>query len=437
MLPRYFSPFLSAYVLVTLLCSVLLPSADGSIEHSLAIGDLAAGALISGVGSLVSGMFGASSQSDANRANLQIARENREWQTKENQLNRDWQEKMWNAENAYNTPSAMRARLQEAGYNPQALFGEKIGNTAGSAGSPSMVGSPGAPTMQPVNPMSGLGSIGDSVGLYLQAKSVDANAANQRSQAESNIISSLAQAYKELGKDGFQKFAERIAPFMKSVNPDDSYWSKKMKSEIYNLDMDSLNKELSYELSDRFSAQQIETGIQEANYRISEIVGRLNSMRVENQALIDRTAAEVVRASADAFRLRKEGEKYVADKKTVDALRKFVVGSAEATMMRDQIGAGSDARSFIMSTPKYNYWTSEEGKRASFGEESITGEQRSSQLIRAMDKVFGEYFNVGFNKYSYEGRNVVDHVPHNSKSASFNTTTPWGTRQQNTYIRYE
>ena len=36
---------------------------------------------------------------------------------------REWNEKMWNKTNEYNSPSAQLARLREAGLNPNLLYG--------------------------------------------------------------------------------------------------------------------------------------------------------------------------------------------------------------------------------------------------------------------------------------------------------------------------
>lgn len=58
-------------------------------------------------GSLVGGLFGNHQQNKANEANLQLAREQN-----------DWNEKMWEKNNEYNSPVAQKQRLIEAGINP-------------------------------------------------------------------------------------------------------------------------------------------------------------------------------------------------------------------------------------------------------------------------------------------------------------------------------
>ena len=76
------------------------------------------GAAIGAAASLVGGLMGKKSQSDANATNLQIAREtntsNQQLAEKQNQWNLD----QWNRENEYNSAAAQKQRLIDAGMNP-------------------------------------------------------------------------------------------------------------------------------------------------------------------------------------------------------------------------------------------------------------------------------------------------------------------------------
>nr|QJB21373.1 MAG: DNA pilot protein [Microvirus sp.] len=76
------------------------------------------GAAIGAASSLVGGLLGKKSQSDANATNLQIAREtnasNQQLAEKQNQWNLD----QWNRENEYNSAAAQKQRLIDAGMNP-------------------------------------------------------------------------------------------------------------------------------------------------------------------------------------------------------------------------------------------------------------------------------------------------------------------------------
>ena len=122
-----------ALLLLVLLLDRLLPS-DSSC--CLAI----IPALIEGLGVLGSGIAGAvggaSSTKSANAMNYKINQMNNEFNAAEAQKSRDYMTEMWNKTNEYNSPSAMRHRLSEAGYNPY------LGLNSGAAGSASNVGSP-------------------------------------------------------------------------------------------------------------------------------------------------------------------------------------------------------------------------------------------------------------------------------------------------------
>lgn len=71
------------------------------------------------------------------------ARQNRKHQNKQNQLDRDWEFKMyqtqrqdalsdWRMMNEYNSPGQQMRRLQEAGLNPHLVYGKGADNTAGA-----------------------------------------------------------------------------------------------------------------------------------------------------------------------------------------------------------------------------------------------------------------------------------------------------------------
>ena len=71
------------------------------------------------------------SQKETNEQNLQIARDNR-----------DWQEKMWNMQNQYNSPQAQMQRLKSAGLNPDLMYSQ------GTTGIAQGIGEPSQATMQ-------------------------------------------------------------------------------------------------------------------------------------------------------------------------------------------------------------------------------------------------------------------------------------------------
>lgn len=82
----------------------------------------AGSALIGGALSGISNLFGAHSQNKTVEKQLAAAREEaektRKWQTSEREAQNDWNYRLWQANNEYNTPAAVQSRLKAAGINP-------------------------------------------------------------------------------------------------------------------------------------------------------------------------------------------------------------------------------------------------------------------------------------------------------------------------------
>ena len=80
------------------------------------------GAIIGGALSGISNLFGARSQNKSVDKQIAAAREEaektRKWQTSEREAQNDWNYNLWQANNEYNTPDAVQARLKAAGINP-------------------------------------------------------------------------------------------------------------------------------------------------------------------------------------------------------------------------------------------------------------------------------------------------------------------------------
>ena len=91
-----------------------------------------AGGIISGVGSLVGGIFGASSARAAAKAQLQAVRETNKANLDLAKYQNEWNVAQWNRQNAYNTPAMQRQRYEEAGINPYFALGNiQSGNAEG------------------------------------------------------------------------------------------------------------------------------------------------------------------------------------------------------------------------------------------------------------------------------------------------------------------
>lgn len=113
---------------------------DFSDEYIIKCEPLSAAALTAGAGvlsSIFGGLFGSANNDNTNAYNLQIARETNEQNYKMFHEQQDWQEKMWNMVNEYNTPVEQAERLRAAGINPAALLGSNGGNGVVASSLPS------------------------------------------------------------------------------------------------------------------------------------------------------------------------------------------------------------------------------------------------------------------------------------------------------------
>ena len=96
------------------------------------IAPLILGGIIAAGASLAGNAIGASSQSATNDANVEINRQNNQFNADQAAMQRQWQTDMWNRNNRYNSPNEMISR----GLNP--FIGSNVG--AGVSKSPASGG---------------------------------------------------------------------------------------------------------------------------------------------------------------------------------------------------------------------------------------------------------------------------------------------------------
>lgn len=117
-----------------------------------------------------------------NEFNASEALKNRDFQTSEREASQQWNLDQWNRENAYNDPSAQRARMEAAGFNPYNMnIDPGSGSTSGAQSSPGS-GSPATASHTPSLPAytgyasdfqnvaSGIAQIGNAVASGIDAR---------------------------------------------------------------------------------------------------------------------------------------------------------------------------------------------------------------------------------------------------------------------------
>lgn len=136
------------------------------------IAPLVLGGIIAAGASLAGNAIGSASQNKTNQTSIDINRENNAFNAQQAQIQRDWQEKMWGMNNAYNSPNAMISR----GLNPfiqgsAALAGSKSPASGGAAASAA-----GMPSLQAFRP--DFSDIGSALASMAQARAAMINAEN-------------------------------------------------------------------------------------------------------------------------------------------------------------------------------------------------------------------------------------------------------------------
>ena len=174
------------------------------------------------LGSIAGGLFGIGSSVLQNSQNRQNIRETNQMNYKINQMNnqfnermamqqRNFQERMWHNENLYNTPSAQRQRLQEAGLNPYLMMNGGSAGTAQSVGTGSSASSSGSAVMQPFQ--ADYSGIGSSIGNIFQYELMQ----SEKSQLQGAKQLADATAMETLSNIDWGKLTNETRDYLKST----------------------------------------------------------------------------------------------------------------------------------------------------------------------------------------------------------------------------
>lgn len=140
------------------------------------------GAAAIGAGaSLVGGAMGAFGQSSANRTNIRLQREQNAWNEKQAEKANQWNLEQWERENLYNSPQQQMQRLEQAGLNPNLMYGQ------GNPGSASSLKSEMPSSVAPARVNSSLQFLGNSlapaISMYQDLQNRQAQLSVQQKQA--------------------------------------------------------------------------------------------------------------------------------------------------------------------------------------------------------------------------------------------------------------
>ena len=182
-----------------------------------------AGGIISGVGSLVGGIFGSSASRYAAKAQLQAVRESNKANLDLAKYQNDWNIAQWNRQNAYNTPAAQRQRYEEAGINPYFALGNIQSGNAEGLMSANMA------NQQPV-----VSDLQGQSGQILGQSIANAAQSGEQTYFGSKIQQEQAKALQIENTFNLQSLRDRV----NSLHYDAE--SKRMANYVYNNSMESL-----------------------------------------------------------------------------------------------------------------------------------------------------------------------------------------------------
>lgn len=372
--------------------------------------------IVQDVGNSILGISSANRQMNFQAEQAEL---NRDWQSNENKLARDWQEKMWNAQNLYNSPSAMMQRYRDAGLNPFLLGGNTPTVGSSSPASPSPAGSFTPPSSGASANIPRLRAFETAI----QAKGVDANAANQRAQSIRTLVQAAGDAYEKGGRSAYMSVIHTFAPFLINSDPNNSPYERLITSEVRRNVAESVMQENQASLVHAFGEKQALQGLEESNYRISEIVSRLNTLRITNDIAVKKLANDTIIAAAQAFNLKKVGEYYQASKEQLEALKDYVVEAAKAEAEL----SSNQAELSTFSLP-FNKGLVGARAEAEQNELDIKG-NKAAIFVKYLTDAVGDIVHVGFGSVSKS-------APIGFMQAEWNQPNPFGGSTRYKKVQY-
>lgn len=174
------------------------------------------------LGSVTGGLFDIGSSLVQNSQNRQNVRETNQMNYKINHMNnqfnermaiqqRNWQENMWNKENTYNTASAQRQRLEEAGLNPYLMMNGGSAGVSQSAGTGAAASSSGSAVMQPFQ--ADYSAIGSSIGNIFRYELMQ----SEKSQLQGARQLADAKAMETLSHIDWGRLTDETRDYLKST----------------------------------------------------------------------------------------------------------------------------------------------------------------------------------------------------------------------------
>lgn len=364
----------------------------------------------------------------SNGVSLSEADVNRDFQSRESQINRDFQHseaqlqrdwtagqnelsrqnamdlqiqnqnfinKMWQANNIYNSPTSQMRRLREAGLNPfliQSSVGSGESSLAGSSpqgapsvGSGAMAGSVGTPSgsLAQLTPFT-------AVRDMLAGKQVQA----QLQSSEGHYIKDLADSFvtlgKEFGPEQANKILNNILPGLGSASADGmSQTFRLLGEQVQSQHLDNLRKQMENGLLSEFGKKHAQSILDRVDIEATESAARIGKMASDvrvNETEIRELATRCAKNLAEAGLASANAE-------TVNQVRQYLVGQMrlQFNQMDYDWTKGKSQREF---------WLSPLGQEG-LQENAINSREGNAFIrnIQIFNETLGDYFKIGMWKH--------------------------------------
>lgn len=260
-------------------------------------------AIASSVGNLTDNLFGMVNQNHQNKVNLRMMREQNEFNANQAQLQRDWQEDMWNKNNEYNSPEAMISR----GLNPF------VGSSAGAGVSRAPASGGAAATAAPVPSMQAFrpnfSNVFQSLASLAQARS--SNAAAGESSARANQVDTVTPLLSD--------YYRGLTNWKNLAIGESGYWNKTTGRLSAALDQSTEAQNLrNAQFAERISAAQ-ET----------QILLNSDSQRILNKYMDENQQADLFIKAQTLANLQTQGA--LTEKQIQTEIQRAILFSAEAS----------------------------------------------------------------------------------------------------------
>lgn len=260
------------------------------------------------IGGLVSGGFGLIGQQQQFKQNKQLVELQAQKQSQLNQESYLRNLEQWNRENEYNSPVAQMARLQEAGLNPNLIYGSTDGGTASHSPQlePASVGRPDAPDYGAVASQMFQGLLSGSQlannfaqADYTRALAKKANAEAERLSYFNKYADSLYGS--NAGSAALKNATEsiRVDLFKQQLGLNELK-SQELSKRVENLSIDIARNALGLE----FDTAAFDTNVQMLSVNLSSALVKLDNMKKQGKL----TDAQIRSTIAQAVQLESQLE---------------------------------------------------------------------------------------------------------------------------------